>query len=62
VVGEGSVHFIAIVGLLVCHRGINYACMQVFLTKLLLLQKKATNRNHQGMLEVIQHSLTVAKL
>jgi hypothetical protein len=24
--------------------------------------KKTTNRNHQGMLKVIQHALTVAKL
>jgi hypothetical protein len=61
-VGEGSVHSIAIVGLPVGFRGVNYVCMQVFLAKLLLLQKKATNRNHQGMLKVIQHALTVTKL
>jgi hypothetical protein len=36
--------------------------MQGFLTKLFLLQKKALHCNHQGMLEVIQHALTVAKL
>jgi hypothetical protein len=36
--------------------------MQVFLTKMLLLQKKATNRNHQGMLKVILRALTAAKV
>jgi hypothetical protein len=61
VVGEGSVRSIAIVGLPVGCRGVNYACMQVFVTKLLLLQKKATNRNRQGMLKVIQHALPVTK-
>jgi hypothetical protein len=33
-----------------------------FLTNLLLLQKKATHRDRQGMLKVIQQALTVAKL
>ncbi len=52
----------AIVGSPVGCWGINYACMQVFLTKLLLLQKNATNRDHQGMLKVILYALMVAKL
>jgi hypothetical protein len=62
VAGEGSVRSIAIVGLTVGRRGVNYGCMQVFSIKLLLLQKKATNRDRQGMLKVIQHALMVAKL
>jgi hypothetical protein len=36
--------------------------MQVFATKLILLSKKATNHNHQGLLKVIQHALTATKL
>jgi hypothetical protein len=62
VVGEGSVCSIAIVGLLVGCQGIKYTCMEVFLKKPLLLQKKPTDRDRQGMLKVIQHALKVAKL
>jgi hypothetical protein len=60
-VGEGSVRSIAVVGLVVGCQGVNYACMQVFLTKLLLLQKKQQTAII-SMLKVIQHALTVAKL
>ena len=51
-------HSIAIVGLLV-----GRSCMHVsFFDKTAIVAKKATNRNRQGMLKVIQHALMVAKL
>jgi hypothetical protein len=33
-----------------------------FFDKTAPAEKKATNRNHQGILKVIQHALMVAKL
>jgi hypothetical protein len=62
VVGEGNVHSIAIVGSPVGRQGVNYVCMQVFFDKTTPVAKKATNRNHQSMLNVIQCALMVTKL